>query len=100
MDDRIMKKNGNISLQGHIMVPQDRLEAVRSALPLHISLSRKELGCLSFNVTESSIETGRFNVNERFSDQDSFDAHQKRGATSAWAEITAGIPRHYTVTKD
>ena len=90
--------NATIALQGYIEVPQNRLAGIRAALPEHISLTRQEPGCLIFNVTENPEISGRFDVYEEFSDRQAFEAHQKRGAKSEWAEITAGIPRHYQIT--
>lgn len=87
-----------ITLQGYIQVPEDRMQAIRAALPAHIALTRQEPGCLTFNVTENPTIAGRFDVYEEFSDRQAFDAHQKRGANSAWAEITVGIPRSYQIT--
>ena len=90
----------NIVLSGHIDVPEDRIEAVRAALPTHIALTRAEPGCLSFLIVEERCRPGRFNVSERFTDRAAFDAHQDRTKASEWALITAGIPRSYTVTED
>ncbi|WP_421704155.1 putative quinol monooxygenase [Aliiroseovarius sp.] len=86
-----------ITLTGYIHVPADRLEAVSAALPAHIALTRAEPGCLSFEVTPDHAQPGRFTVSERFIDRAAFDAHQARAGTSPWAEVTAGIPRHYTI---
>ena len=86
-----------IKLTGYIDVPADRLEAVTAALPDHIALTRAEPGCLSFEVTPDPAQHGRFTVAERFTDRAAFDAHQARAGASPWAEITAGIPRHYQV---
>ncbi|SMR71872.1 Quinol monooxygenase YgiN [Aliiroseovarius halocynthiae] len=94
-----MTQKPNIVLTGHIDVPQDRIEAVRAALPAHIALTRAEPGCLSFLVVEDRCHPGRFNVSERFTHRSAFDAHQARTKASDWATITAGIPRHYTVTE-
>lgn len=94
-----MTKDPNIVLTGYIDVPVSRLEAVRSALPDHIALTRAEPGCLSFHVEEDPNTAGRYNVSERFTDRVSFDAHQTRMKASRWATVTAGIPRHYTVTE-
>ncbi|CAD0185471.1 Antibiotic biosynthesis monooxygenase [Ruegeria sp. THAF57] len=88
-----------VFLTGHIDVPIDRLEQVRAALPKHIALTRAEPGCLSFEVTEDVETPGRFNVNEVFRDQASFDAHQERTQNSDWFRITQGIPRTYQITK-
>ena len=89
-----------IVLTGYIDVPADRLDAVSAALPAHIALTRKEPGCLSFDVTPDEDVPGRFNVAERFSSRADFDAHQVRMKSSPWAKVTAGIPRHYQITEE
>ncbi|WP_422049648.1 putative quinol monooxygenase [Shimia sp.] len=88
-----------IRLTGHIDVPSDRREAVAAALPVHITLTRAEPGCLSFDVTQDPVIAGRYNVSELFVDQASFGAHQARASASDWATVTAGIPRHYQITE-
>ncbi len=88
-----------ISLKGHIDVPPERLEAVAEALPLHIELSRAEAGCIFFNVDPCPEVAGRFLVSESFENRASFDAHQARTKTSAWAKVTEGIPREYEITE-
>jgi len=91
--------SAKITLQGHIIVPKDRLEQIRKALPLHIALTRAETGCLIFNVTENTTQPGHFDVYEEFSNRTAFDAHQKRGAASDWAKITDGVPRHFQISE-
>ena len=86
-----------IRLTGYIDAPEDRLEAIGSALAEHIALTRQEPGCLSFQVTPDPDVTGRFHVAELFVDQAAFDAHQARTQSSPWAEVTQGITRHYTI---
>lgn len=86
-----------IFLDGHIDVPPERLEGVRAALPEHIRLTLAEPGCLSFQVSESGDVAGRFEVSEVFVDRAAFDAHQQRAKASAWFDVTAGIPRDYTI---
>lgn len=88
---------GRVFLDGHIEVPSERLAAFTRALPDHIALTRAEPGCLAFSVTPSPDYPDRFLVSETFADQAAFDAHQLRAKASAWAEITAGLPRHYTI---
>lgn len=87
-----------VELNGFILVPEDRIEAVKQALVDHIRLTRAEPGCLSFDVTEDPDIPGRFNVAETFIDAASFQAHQDRAAASNWAEISAGIPRDYAIS--
>lgn len=88
-----------IQLNGYILVPEDRMDAVRAGLVDHIRLTHAEPGCISFEVIEDPEIPGRFNVAELFTDQTSFDAHQTRTKASVWAEITAGIPREYSITE-
>lgn len=88
---------GKVFLTGYLEVPTDRLEAVHQALPEHIALSRAEPGCLSFSVTQSPEDPTHFLVSETFADQATFDAHQKRASASTWANITAGLARHYSI---
>lgn len=89
-----------VYLNGHIDVPANRLASVTEALKDHISLTNAENGCISFSVTPDPKIQGRFIVSECFTDQAAFDAHQERTRNSPWAEITAGIPRDYVITKD
>ena len=84
-----------IHLSGTMTCPPDRLDAVRTALPAHVTLTRAEPGCIRFDVTESV--PGKFVVDEVFVDRDAFDAHQLRGANSDWARITIGLPRDYEI---
>lgn len=87
---------GRVTLTGHIDVPPDRMDDVQAALPTHISLTRAEPGCLSFDVDPCPEVPGRFLVSEVFVDQQAFDAHQARTKASQWARVTAGMPRDYS----
>ncbi|MBO9479241.1 antibiotic biosynthesis monooxygenase [Shimia sp. R11_0] len=89
-----------IVLTGYIDVPKDRLSDVSEALPEHITLTRAEPGCLSFNVEPDAQTPGRFLVSECFVDRIAFQHHQTRTQNSAWAVITQGIPRQYQIEDD
>ncbi|WP_171099426.1 putative quinol monooxygenase [Ruegeria sp. HKCCD7255] len=89
---------GKVYLTGHILVPADRVEAVRAALPEHIELTRAEPGCLSFEVVEDADNPGQFNVSEVFENQAAFEAHQRRAQASPWFKVTEGIPRDFKIT--
>ncbi|MGL5011515.1 MAG: putative quinol monooxygenase [Paracoccaceae bacterium] len=67
---------------------------VAKHLPTHIALSRAEPGCLSFNCTQTD-DPMIWQVDETFTDQAAFDAHQTRTRASEWYRLTAHIPRHY-----
>ena len=88
---------GKVYLDGYLEVPLDRIEAVAAALPAHIALTRAEPGCLAFSVGQSPETPTHFLVAEIFVDQAAFEAHQKRASASAWAEVTSGLPRHYSI---
>ncbi|MGR3713678.1 MAG: putative quinol monooxygenase [Shimia sp.] len=92
-----MSSEPRIRLTGHIDVPADRLTVVRAALPIHIALTRAEAGCVSFDVTEDTEVAGRFLVAELFMSQAAFNAHKTRTKASAWATISAGVPRSYEI---
>lgn len=88
---------GRIQLDGHVDVPAERWDTVLEALKDHIALTRKEPGCITFNVTPCNQVAHRLLVHEMFQDQQAFDAHQTRAQSSPWAKITAGLPRDYTI---
>jgi quinol monooxygenase YgiN len=71
---------------------------VERYLPDHVALTRAEPGCEMFEVTRDAADPMVWDVRERFSSQSAFDAHQARGAASAWGRESAGIRREFTVT--
>ena len=89
-----MKK---IILSGYVSVPEVDLEGVRRALPGHISATRAESGCIVFEVKESELESGRFDVYEEFELMAAFETHQKRIKDSEWGTVSMGATRHYTI---
>ncbi len=86
-----------IVLSGHILVPEAEISEVRDALNLHQELTRKEIGCLIFNVEEDPDMVGKFNVYEEFVDRQAFENHQQRVKDSAWGEVSRNFQRFYTV---
>lgn len=91
---------GRVLLDGYMEVPPDRAAAVTGALPDHIALTRAEPGCLAFDVVVDPSDSGRLLVSEVFADRAAFDAHQARARASAWAQVTAGLPRHYSIREE
>lgn len=91
---------GRVYLDGYLELPAERRAAVLAALPAHIALTRAEPGCLSFEVAPDPDNAERLLVAETFSDQAAFDAHQARASASAWADVTAGLPRHYRIRSE
>lgn len=88
-----------VVLQGHIVVPDTDLLAVRAELPNHIELTRNEVGCLRFDVTQDPNDPHVFVVYEVFVDRVAFEAHQQRVGTSAWGRVAAAAERHYSVSE-
>ncbi len=80
-------------------VPSERLADVMKALPEHIALTRSETGCIEFDVSTDKDVPGRLVVSELFVDDAAFEHHQIRTRVSAWAKVTDGIERHYSITK-
>lgn len=90
----------NVILKGYLLVPPADLPAVKQELPNHIRLTRKEAGCLVFEVSQDHENAQRFNVYEEFSSKEAFAAHQVRVRSSKWCEITAGMERYYEIECD
>jgi len=85
------------TLKGYVVVPKDILTAFIAAVPKHVELSRKEAGCLSFNLTQDDHDIYRFNLDEIFLNQPAFIHHQNRVKNTAWSRLTSQIERHYQV---
>jgi quinol monooxygenase YgiN len=87
-----------VTLTGQLICADDAEAArVQAALAAHISATRAEAGCISFEVTATD-DPRIWQVDERFDSPAAFDAHQTRAASSAWAFETKGIKRAYTIT--
>jgi autoinducer 2-degrading protein len=88
-----------IILSGYIDIPEDKLEQITDALPEHINLTKEEVGCLVFEVSQDKNQLNRFHVYEEFIDQDAFDLHQLRVKNSSWGKISSDINRCYSIIK-
>ncbi len=86
-----------VTLQGHIIVPESDLSAVKEALIEHIRLTRQEEGCLRFDVSPDDESPTRFNVYEEFVDRNAFEDHQRRIVGTSWERATINVARHYQV---
>jgi len=73
-----------------------QLALVEEHLDLHVSLTRAESGCESFEVSQTP-DPLVWQVDELFADEDAFARHQQRVATSVWGRETSGIERRYQV---
>jgi quinol monooxygenase YgiN len=86
-----------IILKGHIIVPKEDLETVKTALLIHIKLTQCEPGNLVFNVMQDESNNNKFHVYEEFINQTAFEFHQKRVKQSKWGLVTKGVERHYEI---
>jgi quinol monooxygenase YgiN len=89
---------GIVRLTGQLICADaDEAQVVATHVPLHIALTRAEPGCLSFAVVQTA-DPLVWQVDEAFTNQAAFDAHQTRTKTSAWAGVSAHIERAFTIT--
>jgi quinol monooxygenase YgiN len=86
-----------VTLKGYILVPESKLELVKSELVNHTRLTLEEAGCITFSVIQNSENSLRFDVYEEFTDKASFEQHQKRVKASHWGKVTVNVERHYEV---
>jgi quinol monooxygenase YgiN len=84
-----------VRVVGTMDLPDERRDAVLEALPEHIDLTRSEQGCLTFNI---EIEANHLSVEEIFTDDAAFKAHQARVFGTQWAVVTVGLERHYEIS--
>lgn len=87
-----------VKLSGYLDVPDSDIPLVKKHLPTHIILSLSENGCISFNVCVDPENPNRYIVEEEFTTQAAFDAHQARVKQSDWGRATAHLQREYKIT--
>ena len=87
-----------ITLTGRLICTDAQQQAtVLALLPEHIRLTLQEPGCLWFRVTQSA-DPMIWQVDEAFTDQTAFDAHQTRTKASLWAQQTADVARDFQIS--
>jgi len=84
-----------VILQGHIIIRDIDLSVVTYELTRHIELTRKEVGCVVFDVSPDQKNKNIFHVYEEFINRDAFEKHQRRVKQSRWGQVTADVERHY-----
>lgn len=88
-----------IKLTGRLVCKSaEEADLVRQYLPEHKKLTREETGCVSFEVTETA-DPLIWKVEELFTNQATFDAHQKRTRASVWGRETSAIAREYEISE-
>ncbi len=86
-----------VILSGYLDVPDGDIATVENHLPTHITLSRAEGGCVSFDVRVDPQNPNRYLVEEEFTTQAAFDSHQARVKASEWGRATAHLKRRYKI---
>ncbi|MEN4798241.1 MULTISPECIES: putative quinol monooxygenase [Pantoea] len=88
-----------IKLTGHLVCKSaEEAELVRQYFPEHKELTREETGCVSFEVRDTTNPL-IWKVEELFTNQTTFDGHQKRTKASVWGKETSAIAREYEITE-
>lgn len=87
-----------VILNGYVMVPDGDLAAVQRELPIHCELSKKEEGCLVFDVAFDAENPNRINIYEEFRDKAAFEFHNARMAGSDWKKAARNVEPHIQVT--
>ncbi|SFU21489.1 Quinol monooxygenase YgiN [Kosakonia arachidis] len=86
-----------IKIKGHLICKNsEETDLIRQLLPEHTRLTKKEAGCISFDVTETT-DPLIWKIEEFFKDKTAFDNHQKRTLASAWGKETSSIIRDYII---
>ena len=84
-----------IALTGTLTCPTpDDLITVQTFLPGHITLSRAEPGCIRFDVIQTANPLV-WQVDETYTDQAAFEAHQTRNRASIWWKMSQGLLRDF-----
>ena len=86
-----------VVLKGYVLASDEDLAGIMEQLPTHIDLTRREAGCLVFEVTQNPGNKNRFEVYEEFVDRAAFEAHQARAKASQWGKVSANLEKHYHV---
>ena len=88
-----------IKLTGRLVCKSaEEADLVRQYLTEHKELTREETGCVSFEVTETA-DPLIWKVEELFTNQATFDAHQTRTRASVWGRETNAIAREYEISE-
>jgi quinol monooxygenase YgiN len=86
-----------IRLRGQLVcVTEAEVVAVQTHLASHITLTRAEPGCMTFDI-DPTDDPMVFEVMETFRTRDDFNTHQARTRTSDWFMATRGVLRDFRV---
>jgi len=77
----------------------DDAQVIETYLPDHIRLSRAEPGCLHFEVTRTA-DPWVWLLDEGYTDQTAFKAHQTRNQASLWWAKSQGLIRDFDLADE
>lgn len=88
-----------VTLEGYIKVAEKDLSEILKELPKHIELTRQEIGCISFQVSQDPQNKDTFLIYEEFIDKAAFENHQQRVKNSRWGEVAKDAQRHFQTSE-
>lgn len=86
-----------VILEGFIEFSDQDLPLILNELAHHVSLTRREEGCVIFQVDQDLEKKNRFKVYEEFKSRLDFEHHQERVKASYWGKITQNAVRSYSI---
>ena len=88
-----------VILEGFIDISPEDVDLVVQELPLHKELTKREKGCIKFEINADNVVSNRFVVYEVFDSDKSFAFHQARANSSRWGEVTKNAVRNYNIKR-
>ena len=79
---------------GSMRVAPEQVEAIRPHLRVLVETTRRDDGCLAYDVAEDLLDPGLFRVSEVWPDQASLDAHGAAPHIAPWREAAAACGLH------
>lgn len=89
-----------VTLKGTIRIPFGEQARALPALGHHIRATRREVGCLHFEITQDRVDAELFHVDEAFLDYAGFARHQRLGRRRHWGRLSQGFHRDFQITTD
>ena len=89
-----------VKLNGTIRIPVNQQAKMLPLMEDHIAATLKEVGNMSFAITQDATDPEIFHVSEEFVDQGAFDFHQKRGGASPWGIESKELKRDFKISRD
>lgn len=73
-----------VAVLGSMRFPLGQLDRIRPHLRALVEATRREDGCIAYDVAEDLFEDGLFRFSELWPDQDSLHRHNQAAHVAAW----------------